>query len=40
MNFSNSFFEMIVIASLILMSIGVISLLVMLVKDIKTKELW
>ncbi len=40
MFFSKSFFEILILAALALMSVGAISLIVMLIQDMKTKKLW
>ncbi len=40
MFFSKSFFEILILISLALMSVGAISLIVMLFRDLKTKKLW
>ncbi len=40
MPFSEIFFKLLILASLVLMAVGVVSLVVMLLKDIKTKKLW
>ena len=40
MTFSEPFFEILILSSLILMSVGAITLVVMLMKDIKAKKLW
>lgn len=40
MPFSEIFFKLLILTSLVLMTIGVISLVAMLLKDIKTKKLW
>lgn len=40
MNFSQSFFSILIIAALIMMAIGVAILIGMLFSDIKTKKLW
>jgi hypothetical protein len=40
MLFSISFFKFLILFSLLLMSIGAITLIVMLFRDIKTDKLW
>ena len=40
MSFSQPFFQSLIYAALILMSIGALSLIAMLLKDVKTKKLW
>jgi len=40
MSFPPSVFKFLIIAALILMSIAAISLIVMMLRDIKTKKLW
>lgn len=40
MNFSESFFKILILFSLLFMSIGAIALIAMLIKDIKNKKLW
>jgi hypothetical protein len=40
MSFSQPFFKVLILAALVLMSIGAIALIVMLLKDVKSKKLW
>ncbi|MEZ4896350.1 MAG: hypothetical protein R2806_05920 [Saprospiraceae bacterium] len=40
MNFSLPFFNFLITASLLLLTAGVILLLIMLFRDLKTKKLW
>lgn len=40
MLFPESIFKLLILASLILMGVAAIALIVMLVRDIKTKNLW
>lgn len=40
MSFSQLFFKILILTALTLMSIGAIALIVMLLKDVKSKRLW
>ena len=40
MNFPLSVFNLLILASLLLMSVGATALIVMLINDIRTKKLW
>lgn len=40
MQFSQTFFQILILSALVLMSIGAIALITMLISDIKTKKLW
>jgi hypothetical protein len=40
MLFPESIFKLLILSSLLLMSIAAVALIVMLLKDIKTKNLW